>query len=36
VIYGDAKAPGRFVGLSVVADTVSGGVEEVELMLSAL
>jgi hypothetical protein len=34
VVYGDAKVPGRFVGVSVVADTVSGGVEGVELAIS--
>jgi hypothetical protein len=36
VIYGDAKVPGRFVGVSVVVDTGSGGVEGVELAITAL
>ena len=36
VVYGDAKVPGRFVSASVVVDTGSGGVEGVELTISAL
>ena len=36
VVYGDAKVPGRFVGVSVVVDRGSGGVEGVEMTLSAL
>ncbi len=35
VIYGDAKVPGRFVRVSAVFDKVSGGVEGVELAISA-
>ena len=27
VVYGDAKVPGRFVGVAVVVDTVDGGVQ---------
>jgi hypothetical protein len=35
VVYGDAKVPGRFVGVSVVVDKGSGAVEGVEMMISA-
>jgi ribosomal protein L34E len=34
VVYGDAKVPGRFVGVSVVVDKGGGGVEGVELAIS--
>lgn len=40
VVHGDAKVPGRFVGVNVgvnvAVDKGSGGMEGVELMLSAL
>jgi len=34
VVYEDAKVPGRFVGVSVVVDRVSGCVEGVEMTIS--
>jgi hypothetical protein len=36
VIHGDARMPGRYVGVSVVVDMGSGGVQGVEMTLSAL
>ena len=35
VVHGDAKVPGRFVRVSVVVDMGSGGVEAVEMTLTA-
>jgi hypothetical protein len=36
VVYGDAKAHRGFVGVSLVADTGTGGVQGVEMTLTAL
>ena len=36
VVYGEAKVPGKFVGVSVVVAKGSGGVEGVEMTLSPL